>query len=82
MQNFTRRELIFAGVMGCFLPTSTLAHKVKLPERFEPRLVNTRRGDWVKGDVHVVPDDFFLYFMLEDGMAIRYGVGVGRKGLY
>jgi lipoprotein-anchoring transpeptidase ErfK/SrfK len=68
--------------MGCFLPTTAWAHKVKLPERFEPQLVNTRRGDWVKGDVHVVPDDFFLYFMLEDGMAIRYGVGVGRKGLY
>ena len=82
MQNFTRRELICAGAMGCFLPTTAWAHKVKLPERFEPQLVNTRRGDWVKGDVHVVPDDFFLYFMLEDGMAIRYGVGVGRKGLY
>lgn len=82
MQNFPRRELICAGAMGCFLPTTAWAHKVKLPERFEPQLVNTRRGDWVKGDVHVVPDDFFLYFMLEDGMAIRYGVGVGRKGLY
>lgn len=33
MQNFTRRELICAGAMGCFLPTIAWAHKVKLPER-------------------------------------------------
>ncbi|WPZ28308.1 L,D-transpeptidase [Sulfitobacter sp. OXR-159] len=82
MENFTRRKLLYAGMMGCLLPKTALAHKVKLPERFEPQLINTRRGDWLKGDIHVVPDDFFLYFMLEKGMAIRYGVGVGRKGLY
>lgn len=70
---------LFASVA---LPTTASAHKVVLPDRFLPQLVNTRRKNWEEGSVHVVPDDFFLYFMLQDGMAIRYGVGVGRKGLY
>ena len=62
---------------------SATAHKnVELPERFEPQLVNTRRQDWLQGEVHVLPDEFFLYLMLDRGMAIRYGVGVGREGLY
>lgn len=82
MQNLTRRELIIATTMGLLLPTATSAHQRKLPDRFEPQLVNTRRKHWMTGDIHVVPDSFFLYFMLENGMAIRYGVGVGRKGLY
>lgn len=30
----------------------------------------------------MTPDTFFLYLMLNDGMAIRYGVGVGRARLY
>jgi hypothetical protein len=49
MQNFTRRELICAGALGCLLPTTAWAHKVKLPEQFEPQLINTRRDDWMKG---------------------------------
>jgi len=78
----TRRS--FIGGVGAIaaLPNMALAHKIQLPDRFLPQLVNTRRKDWEAGSVHVVPDEFFLYLMLQDGMAIRYGVGVGRKGLY
>ncbi|KAJ01752.1 L,D-transpeptidase [Sulfitobacter mediterraneus] len=80
--SITRR--FFVGGVGAIaaVPQMALAHKVQLPDRFLPQLVNSGRRDWVAGSVHVVPDDFFLYLMLQDGMAIRYGVGVGRKGLY
>lgn len=77
-----RRVFMISTVAALAAPRLALAHKVNLPDKFIPQLVNTRRTDWLAGDVHVVPDEFFLYFMLADGMAIRYGVGVGRKGLY
>lgn len=54
----------------------------QLPDQFHLQLVNTGRSEWLAGSVHVVPDDYFLYFMLSNGLAIRYGVGVGREGLY
>ena len=78
----TRRTFVVGVGATAAMPQAALAHKVKLPERFLPQLVNTRRRDWKAGSVHVIPDDFFLYLMLQEGMAIRYGVGVGRKGLY
>lgn len=52
------------------------------PARFDPQLVATGKTEWLPGELHVVPDDFYLYFMLENGNAIRYGVGVGRGDLY
>lgn len=57
------------------------AHSVQMPERFLPQLVNTRT-DTPADELHVYPDDFYLYLMLQNGLAIRYGVGVGRRGLY
>lgn len=32
------------------------------------------------GTIVIDPDEHFLYFVLGDGQAIRYGVGVGRTG--
>lgn len=78
----TRRTAVFSSLAAAALPNFTFAHAFVLPDQFLPQLVNTYRPDWVPGSVHVVPDDFFLYFMLDDGLAIRYGVGVGREGLY
>jgi lipoprotein-anchoring transpeptidase ErfK/SrfK len=77
-----RTLLIGAGAAGVLPATSALSHSYVMPDRFLPRLVNTRREDWLPGDVHVVPDDFYLYLMLNYGMAIRYGVGVGRGPRY
>jgi len=84
MNRHINRRAFVAGIGATSLLAANAgsAHPVTLPDRFLPQLVNTRRPDWLSGDVHVTPDDFFLYFMLEDGLAIRYGVGVGRAGLY
>ena len=80
----TARRAFIAGIgaTAALGATGSLAHPVTLPERFLPQLVNTYRTDWLAGDIHVTPDDFFLYFMLDRGLAIRYGVGVGRANLY
>ena len=32
------------------------------------------------GTIVIDPDSFFLYLVQEDGMAMRYGVGVGKEG--
>jgi lipoprotein-anchoring transpeptidase ErfK/SrfK len=77
-----RGILAMAGAAGLLAGSRAGAHTAILPDRFLPQLVNTRRDDWLPGEVHVVPDDFYLYLMLEGGLAIRYGVGVGRAGLY
>lgn len=85
MPRLSRRTIIASGAAALALPRFAEAHKTEpfvLPEKFLPQLVNTRRDDWQAGSIHVVPDDYFLFLMLEDGMAIRYGVGVGRDGLY
>ena len=78
----TRRSVVAGACVFAAAPQVVLAHQPQLPDRFLPQLVNTGRKDWTQGSIHVVPDDFFLYLMLQDGLAIRYGVGVGRKGLY
>lgn len=79
-----RGILIGAGTVAVMLGFvgSAHAHKYSQPEKFLPQLVNTRRPYWKPGELHLVPDDFFLYFMLSDGLAIRYGVGVGKERLY
>lgn len=83
-REFLERTMAGAGLtlMSALAPGMAVGHTVTLPPRFLPQLVNTDRRDWAAGSIHVTPDDFFLYLMLADGMAIRYGVGVGRAGLY
>lgn len=81
--NIDRRGLLGGLGASTLLPaTIAQAHEFVLPDNFLPRLVNTNRRDWLPGDIHVTPDEFYLYFMLERGRAIRYGVGVGRANLY
>lgn len=84
MPNKVGRRAFLAGASGCVAAygTGAFGHPFTLPDQYLPQLVNTRRGDWVPGEIHVIPDEFFLYFMLDRGMAIRYGAGVGRAGLY
>jgi lipoprotein-anchoring transpeptidase ErfK/SrfK len=52
-----------------------------LHERFMPTRVNANDG-LSAGDIHVDPTSRFLYHIQGDGTAMRYGVAVGRAGLY
>lgn len=52
-----------------------------IPEDHLPVQVPIRAG-FAPGEIHVDPTTFKLYWTLEDETAIRYSVGVGRKGLY
>lgn len=46
-----------------------------------PTLVSIQPGI-PAGEIHVDPNRFRLYWTLEGGQAIRYAVGIGRRGLY
>lgn len=52
-----------------------------LHQRFMPTRV-ARNGGLNVGDIHVDPTSRFLYHIEEGGTAMRYGVAVGRAGLY
>lgn len=45
-----------------------------------PQMVRIKKSYNV-GELLVVPRSYYLYFVTEKGMAMRYGVGVGKAGL-
>ncbi|WP_334061226.1 L,D-transpeptidase [Limimaricola cinnabarinus] len=70
------------GLAGAWLPGSAWAHSSQeLPDKFLPREVDIAPGI-APGEIHVMPDEFALYWTLPEGRAIRYSVGVGRDDLY
>lgn len=51
----------------------------RLPEKFRRQQV-TIGSEEPAGSIIVDPEHRYLYFILGEGQAIRYGVGVGREG--
>lgn len=51
----------------------------KVPAKFYRRLVENPTGE-PPGTLVVDIDSFYLYYTMEGGMAMRYGVGLGRAG--
>lgn len=51
----------------------------QVPEKYARKVISyqTRQAP---GTIIIDPDEHYLYFVLENGKAIRYGVGVGRDG--
>ena len=80
-----RRSLLAGGIAaGVYTALPAWAHGLasfQMPEDFLPTIV---RLDAVlpPGEIHVLPDQFRLYWTLPKQEAIRFTVGVGRPGLY
>jgi lipoprotein-anchoring transpeptidase ErfK/SrfK len=55
------------------------AGAVEMPERFKRQVV-AWSGSEAPGTVVVDTPNTYLYFVLGNGRAIRYGIGVGREG--
>ncbi|WPY94642.1 L,D-transpeptidase [Limimaricola variabilis] len=74
--SITRRSLLLsalaaplAGPLAAHQRTALLPTEVRVHPRLRP------------GDIYVIPEDFHLYHIRRPGVAMRYGVGVGRAGL-
>ena len=52
-----------------------------LPQEYLPREVDIVEG-LEPFEIHVVPQEFAMYWTLPNNRAIRYTVGIGRPGLY
>jgi hypothetical protein len=83
-----RRDFLASGVAlaaGSLGLSPAEAHragqKYILPEKYMPRLVRMRAPS-EPGEIHVFPNQFWLFWTLAGGMAMRYSVGVGRRNLY
>ncbi len=87
-----RRKLLTSSLAASLLGLSplvspALAHKVRgkkyvLPQKYMPREVRLRPNSLPVGEIHVYPDQFYLYWTLPNDRAMRYSVGVGRGNLY
>ena len=79
-----RRSLLLGGLAAgasSALPSWAQDTAFRMPEDYLPTLV-TLDASFAPGEVHVVPDQFRLYWTLPNQEAVRYTVGVGRPGLY
>lgn len=80
-----RRTLLLGGAAasaGAALPA--WAHQdapFRMPEDYLPTVVAID-ANLPAGEIHVLPDQFRLYWTLTRQEAIRFTVGVGRPGLY
>lgn len=77
-----RRDFIAGGLAAfgaSLLAPSAFAQE--LSPRLQPKLVTLRHALPV-GEVHVFPDHFQLFWTLPNQQAWRYGIRVGREGLY
>jgi len=77
----TRRHFIQTGLSAGLIPLAGQAAAAQLPAHLMPTVVPVA-GRIPQGTIEVFPDEFHLYFGIYEGNAIRYGVGVGRSGLY
>ncbi|MCC7320596.1 MAG: L,D-transpeptidase [Rubellimicrobium sp.] len=52
-----------------------------IPEAYRARIVPVRPG-LTPNDIHLVRQNYHLYFILPGDRAIRYGIAVGQEGLF
>ena len=78
-----RRDFIASGMaaFGAGLAGTSAQAQTVLPPYLQPALVKLR-APLPAGEVHVFPDHFQLFWTLPEGQAWRYGIRVGRAGLY
>ncbi len=77
-----RRHFIASAGAAIAAPTVSLAKEsYTIPEEHMPVNVRIQKGI-PPGEIHVDPNRYYLYWTLEKRRAIRYVVGVGKRGLY
>lgn len=84
-QMLNRRTFIASAAALATAPVTARADGhwplATLPPELAPRVVTLNMA-LPAGQIHVVPDDYSLYWTLPGSRAIRYFVGVGKDALY
>ncbi|MEP2780980.1 MAG: L,D-transpeptidase [Pseudoruegeria sp.] len=78
----TRRSFLVATASFISLPA--LAQQAPKPFELAPEFLPqyvTIKKEYAPGQLLIVPQTHFLYHVVEEGKAVRYGVGVGKAGL-
>lgn len=80
----TRRKFLASATaaLAGAAAAPALAQSWTVPQDFMPRLVQHGRANYLPGEIHVEPSERRLYWVLNDGFAIRYVVGIGRAERY
>lgn len=74
----TRRNFA-ASAVASFCASPALANSTWLPWKYRPREVDVN-SDLPAGQIHVIKNDFHLYWTLGNGRARRYGIAIGGEG--
>lgn len=72
-----RRTFVAAAAMS--LLAAPAFATVRLPRKFLPTEVDVN-PDLPAGQVHVIKEDYHLYWTLGNGRAMRYGIALGAEG--
>ena len=76
----TRRQFATTAVAS-LLSTPAIATPtvVRIPSKFMPQEVDVN-PELPAGQIHVIKEEFFLYWTLGNGRARRYGIALGDQG--
>ncbi|SFC63731.1 L,D-transpeptidase [Tropicimonas isoalkanivorans] len=74
-----RRFLLGAAAALCAPSLVRAEQQFELPDEFRAQVVRVRPG-FAPGDIHVELGRHFLYFIVGEERAIRYGVAIGSEG--
>ncbi len=75
----TRRVFLALAAFFALGSPRGSAHELQSDPKFLRQIVSDPTGE-PAGTIVISTGEFFLYLVLENGMALRYGVGVGRDG--
>ncbi len=81
MSPMTRRTLLASGAASMLTAPALAAEAYKIPPQHQAKIVPIR-SKFAPGEIHVDPGQFALYWVLEEGKAIRYPVGIGKEERY
>ncbi len=73
-----RRTFIASAAAATALPQIALAQSATFDPT--PQMVRIKK-QYSVGEMLILPRSYYLYFVTNEGMAMRYGVGVGKAGL-
>ncbi len=77
----SKRAFLALGAAALAAPQTALSQSgFQLDPRFEPQVVPLRYP-FQAGQIIVLPQAHYLYLVMPDNKARRYGVGVGKAGL-